>query len=280
MTPSILTTDHPAWTAVTNGSRARLMDTDSGLWAASYTSAEGLTLTSLDHLDPTSADAPTIATTQAHELPARLPRHLGTPLTALGTVIRVANPSLWDALSTAILRQVIRAPQARKVYRAWCSTHGTTVNTPYGQLSVVPEPKTVLGLADDDFTSVGAAFHRTALQAAAAAYLEHAEHWQSLDAEQLATALTAILRIGPWTAAAAASDFTGDFSVYPHHDLAVRTWARRIAPAHTWPDTEKAFGAAWRRMASTPRQLHALTLFTLTWGTKHVDTQHDGGTAP
>ncbi|MFJ8731235.1 hypothetical protein [Streptomyces bauhiniae] len=48
----------------------------------------------------------------------------------------------------------------------------------------------------------------------------------------MATALTGIPRIGPWTAAAA--DYTGDFSVYPHDDLAVRTWAED-RPTYPWP---------------------------------------------
>ncbi|MFE2756528.1 hypothetical protein ACFXGA_31480 [Actinosynnema sp. NPDC059335] len=37
-------------------------------------------------------------------------------LRAAGTVGRWRNPDLWDALATSIVRQVIRAGQARKLY--------------------------------------------------------------------------------------------------------------------------------------------------------------------
>ncbi|MFJ7996789.1 hypothetical protein ACIQ7D_06450 [Streptomyces sp. NPDC096310] len=277
MTLVALTTDHPAWTTAPDGTQTRLMDTGSGLWLATFTPQDGF---GLDNLAGSEDTKPTTSGTRADELPAHLPSLLGAPLAALGTVLRVPNPSLWDAVSTAILRQVVRAAQARKVYRAWCQTHGTTLNTIHGPLSVVPGPEAVLTLAEKDFKNVGAAFHRTALQAAAAAYLDQGERWRTLTADQLVIALDDVPRIGPWTASAAASDYSGDFSVYPHHDLAVRTWARRIAPDHPWPTTEKEFGTTWRRWADDTRQLHALTLFTLTWGTTHADDRQHGGTAP
>lgn len=126
MTSVALTTDHPAWTTTPGGTLARLMATDSGMWLASFTRPDGLTLNNVTGTDDTK---PTTAITGADELPAGLPSHLGHPLAALGVVMRVPNPSLWDAINTAILRQVVRAAQARKVYRAWCQTHGTTLVT-------------------------------------------------------------------------------------------------------------------------------------------------------
>lgn len=278
MTAVALTTDHPAWITTPDGTRTRLLDTGTGLWVAGFSPRDGLDLENIAGDDETK---PAIAVTGADELPARLPAALRAPLAALGTVRRIPNPSLWDAISTAILRQVVRAAQARKIHRAWSARYGTTVATAHGPLSTVPGPEAVLALTDEDFTSVGAAFHRTALQAAATAYLARAAHWATLPPERLATALHDVPRIGPWTAAAATSDRTGDFSLYPHHDLAVRTWARRIAPEHPWPATEKTFGAVWRGWAGDDaRHLHALTLFTLTWGTSHVEAPQHGGTAP
>ncbi|MFI9060075.1 hypothetical protein ACIGXQ_37050 [Streptomyces anulatus] len=124
----------------------------------------------------------------------------------------------------------MRAAQARHLYRTWCRTYGTAAHTPAGQLHVAPAPDRVLELDDDEFATVGVKFHRTALRAGAAAYLEHGECWRSRPAADLVPALISVPRIGPWTAAAAACDFTH----YPHADLAVRTWAARIAPDHPW----------------------------------------------
>lgn len=276
-TPVALTTDHPAWINVPDGSHVRLLDSGAGLWLARFTSDDGLDLENVHGGDDVK---PTLAVTSAADLPGRLPASLSAPLRSLGTVVRMPNPSLWDAISTAILRQVVRASQARAVYRRWCRVHGTTVDTVYGPLAVGPGPQAVLDLPDSAFAEVGAAFHRTALQGAAARYVQHGETWTALAAQDLVPALVEIPRIGPWTACAAASDYKGDFSVYPHQDLAVRTWARRIAPDHAWPATELEFAATWRRWAADLRQLHALTLFTLTWGTIHGEDRQRGGTAP
>lgn len=82
-------------------------------------------------------------------------------------------------------------------------------------------------------------------------------------------------RIGPWTAGAAVADLTNDYSLYPFADLAVRTWAQRLAPGRTWPTTEPEFAAVWQRLAG--EQLSAWTLLTLAWGVKHART--NGATA-
>ncbi|MGW0792607.1 hypothetical protein ACWD04_31410 [Streptomyces sp. NPDC002911] len=68
-------------------------------------------------------------------------------------------------------------------------------------------------MTDEQFDGIGAKFHRSVLRSAAEHYELHAARWLGLDAPALAAALTTIPRIGPWTAAAAATDFTGDFSV-------------------------------------------------------------------
>ncbi|MFF1960242.1 hypothetical protein ACFVWX_25110 [Streptomyces sp. NPDC058220] len=211
---------------------------------------------------------PAFVTTDPSCLPDSVPAELKAGLADLGPTQRLANPWLWDAITTAILRQVVRAGQARKLYRVWCRTFGTTVHSPTGELSVAPTAAQVLELDDERFTDVGAKFHRSVLQAAATHYERHYLHWQRMDPRDLVAALTSVPRIGPWTAAAAAADYTGDFSIYPHDDLAVRTWAAQIAPAHAWPGRkDKAFGPMWIGMAGPDRTaLHTLTLSTLTWG--------------
>ncbi|NYI07794.1 hypothetical protein [Allostreptomyces psammosilenae] len=269
-----LITDHPGWETSSDGTSVRLMAAGESLWLATHD--EG----ALDLECVAGPEDRKIDThfTVAAALPPRAPAELMAGLAPLGSVLRVPNPSLWDAVTTAILRQVVRAAQARALYRRWCAAHGRRPAGRGGGPAAAPRPEVVAALADEEFAAVGAAFHRTALRAAAAAHLERAATWRRMTAPELALALQDIPRVGPWTAAAAAADYTGDFSVYPHHDLAVRTWARRIAPHLDWPDSDRAFAATWRSWTDDDRQLHALTLFTLAWG-NHAPTQrrHHGG---
>ncbi|MGV9567839.1 hypothetical protein [Streptomyces sp. NPDC003480] len=261
---NVLTTDHPAWQTHEDGTRARAVRTASGIWTVSH-DRDGLHLACADGTEDVK---PELVTTDPAHLPSAAPAALREGLAQLGVTQRLANPWLWDAITTAILRQVVRADQARKLYRTWCSTYGATVEGPQGALAVAPTPTEVLDLADEQFADVGTKFHRAALTAAATHYERHHTEWECMDASTLAVALTRIPRIGPWTAAAAATDFTGDFSIYPHDDLAVRTWAAKILPAYPWPGKkDTAFGPLWTGWAGTDRTaLHTLTLTTLTWG--------------
>ncbi|MFE5740702.1 DNA glycosylase family protein [Streptomyces celluloflavus] len=261
---SVLTTDHPAWHEAEGGTYARAVRTASGVWAVSW-DQDGLHMTCMDGTEDVK---PVFVTTDPACLPGGVPAALKTGLADLGPSQRLANPWLWDAITTAILRQVVRAGQARKLYRTWCQTYGATIDTLHGQLAVAPTANQVLALDEDQFAAAGAKFHRTVLRAAATHHERHFLHWQRMEAGDLVAALTGIPRIGPWTASAAAADFTGDFSIYPHDDLAVRTWAAQIAPDHAWPDKkDKAFGPLWTGMAGPDRTaLHTLTLSTLTWG--------------
>jgi DNA-3-methyladenine glycosylase II len=98
---------------------------------------------------------------------------LATALALLGPVARFRNPDLWDALGTAIIRQVIRTAQAKKLYRAFSATYGEKVELPDGSpYAHFPATETVLTLSDDQFISIGMTFQRRALRAAAGAYLE------------------------------------------------------------------------------------------------------------
>lgn len=265
-----LLTDHPAWIVQPDGSVIRLVDNGSAAWCVRWTGSR-LAWQVL------SADgaAPRARRTPATDLPHRAPVPMREALTGLGTVERLPNPSLWDAITTALLRRIIRAEQARLLYRRWCTTYGRRYDTAYGPLFATPTPETVLALdGDAPYRDVGALFHKKALPAAAVAYLDHASEWSAFDPDDLVKALQEVSGIGPWTAAAAAADFTGDYAVYPHHDLAVRTWAAHAAPEALWPETEREFAALWHRWAPDRPGLHALTTFTLAWGIHAGTAEH------
>ncbi|MBT8228526.1 MAG: hypothetical protein HKP61_00865 [Dactylosporangium sp.] len=178
--------------------------------------------------------------------------------------MRVRNIDLWDALATAIIRQVIRANQARLMYQRFCRAHGEAVPTPWGTRHLIPTAEVVAKLPTLAFATLGMAFKARALVAAAEAAMACQDSWQHLTPIELVTQLQRIPRVGPWTAGATVADYSGDFSLYPYADLAVRTWARRAAPAIDWPGDEPMFGAYWRR--HTGRHLSDLTLLVLAWG--------------
>lgn len=272
-------TEHPGWHETSADEPVRVVEHQGATWLAHWESEREHLL--LRPLDADAGEQPPVAYTSAVDLPtAAEGTLLLDELVSLGTVARLTNPSLWDAITTALLRQVVTAAQARKRHRAFYAAYGRTFDTPAGPLPLVPAPEIVLELSDEGFAAVGAKFNRKGLRAAATAYLDRGDHWTTLDPESLIKELVEVPYIGPWTAAAAAADFTGDHSVYPHGDLAVRTWAGRAAPGLDLPSAEREFEALWRRWAPARTTLHALTLFTLTWGSHCPYCRHRRNTAP
>jgi DNA-3-methyladenine glycosylase II len=263
MTTTTLLTDHPAWTVCPDGTTCRLVTAGPDAWFVVWDGTE-LVPTKLGG----SAADKTVAAIETWpvNLPPRAPGPLTTALAPLGTVHRLPSPTLWEAITSGLLRKIIRAPQARALYQRWITVYGPSWDTPAGRMHTVPGPYEVLELAEEQFAAIGAALHRKALPAAAAAYLEHGEDWSQLAPDDMVKALQEVPGIGPWTAACAAADFTGDYSVYPHGDLAVRTWAAKAAPSAPLPESPREFEAAWSRWAPDRPQLHALTTYTLAWG--------------
>jgi DNA-3-methyladenine glycosylase II len=196
----------------------------------------------------------------------RVPPPLRRALDVQGPVARLRNPDLWDAVATAIIRQVIRADQARLMYQRFTAAFGDPVEHAGRRLRLFPAPDTVLAVSDEQFSALGMAFKRRPLRAAALAHRDLGAKWAELAPEDLVDELQAVPRIGPWTAGAAVADHTGDFSLYPYGDLAVRTHARRTAPELELPADEPGFAARWRAYADTPGELSALTVLTLALG--------------
>ncbi|HEY1621360.1 MAG TPA: hypothetical protein VGG25_27300 [Streptosporangiaceae bacterium] len=254
-------TDHPAWIPASGSSLTRALASPNGGHALVRTEGIGAEWC----CQQAAAREPDVFT-----IPASVAPELSGALASLGPVARFANQSLWDAIVTAIIRQVVRAAQARVQYRALCAAHGTEVRC--GSLVgwLVPSPEAVLCLGDAQFTALGLAFKRQALRAAAIAFIAAGSEWVSMPAKDLAVALPSVRRIGTWTAGAAAADWSNDFIVYPYGDLAVRTWAARAAPAAGWPGDEPGFRARWERV--TGAHLAAVTLLTLAWGDHHART--------
>ncbi|WP_280883333.1 hypothetical protein [Streptomyces pseudovenezuelae] len=210
---------------------------------------------------------PSFVVTDPADLPAAVPAALREPLTELGVSQRLANPWLWDAITIAVLRQGVHPDRAVRLYHTWCAAYGINVEGPFGPVYLAPDHSAVLGMPRSSFAVAGVQFHYNALTSAASLYQQHHLEMQRLDAAALADALMSLPHLEPWTARVAAADFTGDFSIYPYDDLAVRSRAADIAPDYSWPARkDDAFGALWTGWCgddSTAR--HTLTLSTLTW---------------
>ncbi|MGW6849007.1 hypothetical protein ACWGCK_09625 [Streptomyces virginiae] len=260
-----LATDHPAWMMPPglNGEALRVVEYKGVPWLAHWQGA-GLVLRPLgtDH-----AEAPTISYTSAIMLPReREQDRLAQTLAQLGTVARLTTPDLWDSITSAIFHHFGRAKQGAALYRRWCATFGRSHDTFAGPLAMPPTAATVLHLSDQGFDAIRLRFYKPLLRAAARAYVDNAEEWVTLEPDRLLKALCEVRRLGAWTAAAAVADYTGDFSLYPHADRALRTRARRAQPDLDLPQDDAAFIALWRSWAPDRVELHTLTLFTLTWG--------------
>jgi DNA-3-methyladenine glycosylase II len=261
-------TEHAAWRATPHGQYRVFALPDGGQYLVRVNGSELLSLPLLPSSGEPRFDVfdllrPEAATTETSGLLSAL--------AGLGAVARFRTPDLWEAIATAIIRQVVRAPHAKRLYRDLCQTYGQSVHHVNGEgYALFPKAETVLGLRDEQFATTGLTFKRRTLRAAAEAYLKHEAHWRDLPPDALMEELQRIPRIGPWTAGAAVADYSNDFTYYPYADLAVRTWAKRAAPSYPWPDSEQAFGRLWQRLAGD--QLATLTLLTLAWGSQHGDT--------
>lgn len=265
---SVVMTDHPAWQSDSEGKAFRAVRCGASVWVLTCRPCEsGSGYETAAEPVSDAGDPPVVDVID----PAALigPAAVVAPLCEMGEVARWRNPDPWDALATAVIRQVIRAGQARVLYRTFCRGHGQPVMTPSGQTWLFPTPQTVLDLPDAAFGLLGMAFKRRPLRALAEAVLKSGQCWADLDPASLVAQVQAVPRIGPWTAGASVADLTNDYALYPFADLAVRTWATRLAPGRTWPQTEPEFAQVWTRLAGD--QVSALTLLTLAWGVRHAD---------
>jgi DNA-3-methyladenine glycosylase II len=256
----MIMTDHPGWLVSETGDAHRAVahgDT-TALITVRRTGPDDIVIdlggaaAHVDYVDPATLAGPD---------------DLTAVLKSTGIVARVANPSLWDALAAAIMRQVIQASHARARYARFCTAYGDAVTDSGVTTSRFPGPDRILALSDADFHQVGAAFPMPALREAARAYLNRGEKWRAVPALELVTLLQEVPRIGPWTAKAAVADCTNNFEIYPYTDLAVVTWAKQLNPSREWPAGAPAFKAAWEEVAGN--QLSAWTLLTLAWGISH-----------
>lgn len=262
--------DHPGWQRVEESKWIRPMRHGLGSSLVQAKRESGGIRFSCSSVSPLSVcELPIVAdVVESNTIPEAHP--LAEALTSLGKVVRVRNSDPWDALLTSIIRQVIRASHATRLYRQLCRAYGEEVGFGSSTYWMSPRPEVLLAMTDTDFKRLGLTFKAGVLRFAAEYCLENGCSWGSalpLNIPNSKSELQSIPRIGPWTAGATIADLTNDFTAYPVGDLAVRTWAKTIYPSFEWPTRENEFEDLWRRMAKS--RLSEVTMLTLAWGGTH-----------
>lgn len=83
-------------------------------------------------------------------------------------IYRIQCPNLWDCIGTNIIRQVIRASQAKNMYRTFSEYVGERVILTGGiHYHLFPSPQKVLETPDSTYQRMGMSFKRDALKNAA-----------------------------------------------------------------------------------------------------------------
>lgn len=155
-------------------------------------------------------------------------------------VLRWPTTDLWEAIASGVIRQVIRANQARSLYQIAARNFGETVTPDY---NFFPRPEQLLTIPASKFAALGLAFQYPKLYSAAEFYLEMEPQNQSL--ELLSEQLREIPGIGPWSRGVILSDISNDFSWYPYDDLAVRKGAQNLWPNAGFSNNGTEFAKQW-----------------------------------
>lgn len=180
-------------------------------------------------------------------------------LARLDGLQRLSAGSYWEALGTAVIRQVIRAGQARRVWHQLAAALTPRAHAA-GQF---PTEERFLAASDGELAEAGLGFKTRTLRTVAEACQSEQRHWDQLDPIQLHDAWLALPGIGPWSAGAAIADLRNAWQLYPHDDLAVRTWAARAFPELAIPTDPRPFLRHWTEWGGPA--VGTLTVLTLGW---------------
>jgi DNA-3-methyladenine glycosylase II len=236
--PTVVMTDHVGWTDRARGRRERAVRLPDGYSVVRATRGGIYGIGGEELMDVvTTVTLPSIAR-------ARLPKGVTLTWASPQSVTRLRTPSLWEAVGAAIVRQVIRATQARVLYHRLCSDLGPTVGD---DLHGFPRPDEVAACDLELLVAVGLGFKAKTLQRAAEVFaLEPGLEFSELNADELVDRMLGIKGIGGWTAQVAACDYRNDWDCYPFEDLAVRQWGTANWRSQ-WPSSAAEFKQVWTR---------------------------------
>jgi DNA-3-methyladenine glycosylase II len=171
------------------------------------------------------------------------------------TICRVPTLTVWEALATAVLRQVVRADTARQRFARLVSAVGAD--------GAFPGPETVLRCDEREMTALGLRFCWPKLVRLAEWSLQTDAHEQAgTDGGRALLEQAADLSgLGPWSLAVAAWDLSCDPLRYPVGDFVVQAGAARLFTDSRWARKPGEFEAQWREHCGP--QIGPLTLLAL-----------------
>ena len=191
------------------------------------------------------------------ELGEAAPPSIRQNLAKLDGLQRLDAGAAWEALGTAVIRQVIRAGQARKVWHQLA----VVLAKPDDPIGRFPSAERFLAASEPELAQAGLGFKIRTLRTVAEACQSEQHRWDRLDPIELHDDWLAVPGIGPWSAGAAIADLRNAWQLYPHDDLAVRTWATRAFPELHIPTDRQPFLRLWNDWAGgAPGTLTVLTL--------------------
>ncbi|HEU5271171.1 MAG TPA: hypothetical protein VFU36_14690 [Jatrophihabitans sp.] len=196
-----------------------------------------------------------LASFSTADLSEATPAPIRQRLARLDGLQRLGAGSYWEALGTAVIRQVIRADQARKLWHRLAAASGTA-----GRF---PSTEQFLAAGDAELAEVGLGFKIRTLRTVAEACRSEQYRWDQLGPGELHDAWLTLPGIGPWSAGAAIADLRNAWQLYPHDDLAVRTWAGRAFPELAVPADPRLFLRCWSDWGG--QAVGMLTVLTLGW---------------
>lgn len=245
--------DGPSWLHRGDGTAARVL----ARGAARFTAKAAFDRVSgLWQLAATAPVAERLATFRVADLAESTPPAIRRNLARLDGLQRYGAGSCWEALGTAIVRQVITAAQARRVWHRLAQLVA-------GSPGRFPTEAELLAASDADLAATGLGFKLGTLRSVAEACLSEQRSWERLGSAELCQAWLRLPGVGPWSAGAAIADLRHAWHLYPHDDLAVRTWAARAFPELGIPAEPKAFLRLWTDWGGG--RLGTLTVLTLGW---------------
>jgi DNA-3-methyladenine glycosylase II len=224
--------------------------------SASYDESFGHWHLQLGDTEPVSTQLSSFSTS---DLGIDTPEPIRKRLVRLDGLQRLGAGSSWEALGTAVIRQVIRAGQARRVWHQLATILAQPGDTGRG----FPTTERFLAATDAELGAAGLGFKARTLRTVAEACRSEHHRWDRLDPIELHDAWLELPGIGPWTAGTAIADLRNAWRLYPHDDLAVRTWASRAFPELAIPAEPRAFLRMWTDWAGPA--LGTLTVLTLGW---------------